>query len=94
MVSLYALSISTAHLLRILCSAVNGRLVELITRLRIELTPDSMVYTISDWIHLKMQRRYEMYRIGAFSCKQEAHSILKHSDMNLTRGLRFHSKIP
>ena len=47
----------------------------------------SPVYTIpfsfiSDWFmplserfHLKTRKRYEAYRIGAFSCKQEANPI-------------------
>ena len=30
---------------------------------------------LSECFHLKTRKRYEAYRIGAFSCKQEAHSI-------------------
>ena len=71
-VSLYALSVNCTF-----CAAplMNARLVELIMRFRIEL-PDSTVDTISDWFHAAFSfenaKRYEAYRIGVFSCEQEA----------------------
>ena len=61
---------------------MNGRLAELIMRFLIELIPDSTVYTISDWFHatflafsFEHKKWYEGYRIGSFSCKQEADPI-------------------
>ena len=60
---------------------MDSRLVELIMRFRTELISDSTVYTISDWFHATfrafsfMRKQYEAYRIGAFSCKQEANPI-------------------
>ena len=61
---------------------MDSRLVELMMTFRTELISDWTVYTISDWFHatfrafyLKTQKRYEAYRIGAFSCKQKAGPI-------------------
>ena len=55
-----------------------GKFEELIMRFRIELIPDSTVYSISDWFHVpfrafpKTRKRYKAYRTGSFSCKQDA----------------------
>ena len=64
-----------------------GQLVDLLMRFRIELVPDSTVYTMLYWLHdfmplserfhLKTGKRYEAYRIGSFSCRY------KHGQSNM-----------
>ena len=59
----------------------------MIMKFRFELPPDSTVKTISDFMarserfHWKTQKRHEVYRIGAFSCKQEANPILNENGL-------------
>ena len=57
----------------------------MIMRFRTELISDSKIrpftryrigfMPLSERFHLKTRKRYEAYRIGAFSCKQEANPI-------------------
>ena len=62
---------------------MNRRLVELIMRFRTELISDSRPFKqyrigfmpLSERFHSKTRQRYEVYRIDAFSCKQEANPI-------------------
>ena len=71
--------------LRILRSSLmDSRLVQLIMRFRTELISDSIrpftryrigFMPLSKRFHLKTRKRYETYRIGAFSCKQKANLI-------------------
>ena len=41
---------------------------------------------LSERFHLKTRERYEAYRIGAFSCKQEANPIWNENGIVLTEG--------
>ena len=72
-----ALQLFQCMLLAPTCAAalMDARLVELIMRFRIELIPASTVYTryrigfipLSGRFRLKTRKRYEAYRLGAFS---------------------------
>ena len=41
---------------------------------------------LSERFHLKTRKRYEAYRIGAFSCKQEANPIWNENGIVKTEG--------
>ena len=62
---------------------MNERLLEWIMKFRIELIPDSTVYTISDWCHATFRefsfeyaKWYDVYRISPFLCKEDANPML------------------